>query len=353
MKINKLECVNFRNLSDICFLPNENINIIYGENAQGKTNLIEAIWLFTGAKSFRGNKDKELVNFTKEKAKLKLYFESENVEKEAEILIGLKRTAIFNNNKLSSPSLLAGKLKAIIFSPDDLLLVSGSPLLRRKFLDTAIFQIYPEYTEIMKNYVRAVSQRNYILKQIKKSGVFNSNIEDFEREIVFYGVKGLNYRKKYLELLRPFFKEKYDGISSKKETAEIEYVSTFNEENFETLLKEKRNEDISLCATSVGLHRDDLNFILQNKSAKSFSSQGQKRSIALSLKLSEAEVINKIYGEYPIALLDDVMSELDSERQSYLLKEIKSRQVFITCCDKNNIINESSSVFKMEKGNLI
>lgn len=351
MNIKSIEFTGYRNLEDGEIKPGKEMNVICGRNAQGKTNLIESIWLFTGAKSFRGNKDNEILGFGKNFSRLKMIFESFGVEKEAEIVIENKRKAKLNGNNLSSASLLAGNFCAVIFSPDDLSLISDGPQKRRKFLDTAISQIYPKYIEILRAYTRAVAQRNYLLKKLKSGEKIKYSLDDFENEIVNYGIKALEYRKKYVSLLKPYLKEIYSGISSGKEEAEINYVSTFSAENFREELKASRKEDTVNGYTGIGIHRDDLEFEINGISARNFGSQGQKRSLALCLKLSEAKVLKLKTGEYPVALLDDVMSELDSERQKFILNHIKGWQVFITCCDTENIkFLDEGKIFKMESG---
>ncbi len=336
MKVLNFKFKNFRNIQELEIIPESETNVICGENAQGKTNIIEAIWLFTGAKSFRTSKDNEFINFKKEKAVLSLKFLSEGVENEAEIVITDKRRVVLNNNKLASPSYLAGKFNAVIFSPNDLKLVSDGPSVRRKFLDIAIGQIYPSYIIILKDYMRAVAQRNKIIKDLKYDSTISIMLDVFEEEIAALGEKITEYRKNYIKLLEEFLPFVYNGISNGKEELNIKYVYSFNGDLKEQL-KQKRQEDMFSGVTSIGPHRDDIDFKINGISARKFASQGQKRSVALALKLSEAEVINKNVGEWPVILLDDVMSELDINRQNYILNHIKGMQSFITCCDEKNI----------------
>ncbi|MEE0945807.1 MAG: DNA replication/repair protein RecF [Acutalibacteraceae bacterium] len=351
MLIKSVSGVSFRNLLPFSFEPHEKMNIICGENAQGKTNIIEAIWLFTGAKSFRTNKDNELVKIGEEKSQLNISFIGENIEKEASIKIGQRRKAVLNEKKLNSASLLAGSFCAVIFSPDDLNLVSGSPEKRRRFLDIAISQIYPKYLETLKRYSRALAQRNYLLKKIKEENISEELLYPFEEELSITGKTIIKYRKRYLELAEEFIKEIYNGISDFKEEFSVIYSPVASEEELLNKIISNRKEDILSGFTTIGPHRDDIDFIINGLSVKAFGSQGQKRSVALSLKLSEAEVLYKTTGEYPVALLDDVMSELDPKRQEFILNHIRKMQVFITCCDPSNFKNlNDGKVFKVEKG---
>ncbi len=350
MIVLNLECKNFRNLEDVCINPCDSMNVICGENAQGKTNLIEALWLFTGAKSFRGGKDKDFVNFEKEKASLNLNFKSEGIENTAKIEISDKRTAFFNENKQKSVSSLAGKFNAIIFSPSDLQLISDGPSKRRKFIDTAIGQIYPTYISILKNYTRSVMQRNQIIKEFRYDSTISVLLDVFESEIAENGEKIINLRKRYLEALSEFLPKLYDGISNGKEILETKYLCN-SENNLAEKLKESRKEDMFSGVTSVGPHRDDIEFKINGISARSFGSQGQKRSVALAVKLAEAEVIRKKTGECPVILLDDVMSELDKTRQNFILNHIEGMQSFLTCCDESNIENlKSGKKFTVRNG---
>ncbi len=353
MLIKEIGGKNFRNLSPFNITPHKNMNIICGENAQGKTNLLEAIWLFTGAKSFRTNKDIELVKRDEIKSRINIKYESEQIEKESEILIEGRRKASINGKKLSSPSLLAGNFCAIVFSPDDLTLISGSPEKRRRFLDVAISQIYPKYLEILKRYVRALSQRNYLLKEIKAGKSERDMLLPFEEELALSGSNIIKYRIRYLEIAQDYITKIYKGISSYKETFRVEYLPVCAPEKLKEKLILSRNDDILSGFTSVGPHRDDLDFKIDEMSVRNFGSQGQKRSVALSLKLSEAEVLKKVTGEYPVALLDDVMSELDPARQNYVLNHISKLQVFLTCCDTANIINlNKGNIYEIKNGNI-
>lgn len=346
MKILSFSCSNFRNIKELSLDKLEEMNVICGENAQGKTNILEGIWLFTGIKSFRSSKDSAFVKFGCDKASLSVNFTAEGIENDAELAIKEHRTAVLNNNKLKSASLLAGKFKAIVFSPADLELVSGGPAVRRRFLDVAIGQLYPGFIGIAKNYARAVTQRNRIIKDYKYDSTLSVMLDVFEEEIAANGKKIIEFRKRYVSRLEEFLPEVYAGISCGKEILKTEYISCCESGELKEMLKSSRKDDMYTGSTSVGPHRDELDFKINGISARGFGSQGQKRSVALSVKLSEAEVIRKISGEYPVFLLDDVMSELDPDRQNYILNHIKGIQSFITCCDPSN-------AEKLKKGKLI
>mgnify|MGYP006324304045 FL=1 len=307
-----------------------------------------------GAKSFRGAKDEELKRFSCEKARLKIEFEAEKIEKSAQIEINEKRIACLNEKPLKSVSHLAGKFNAIIFSPTDLRLLSDGPKVRRKFLDMAICQLYPTYIEILRGYTKAVTQRNKILKDFKNNSSVLPLLDVFENEIALSGEKIIKYRLRYIEILKEFIPEIYKGISNGRENLEIEYISSNKSENLLTDLKNSRKEDMFTYKTSVGPHRDDLEFKINGISAKNFGSQGQKRSVALSLKLAEAEILKKNTGEYPICLLDDIMSELDPKRQNFILNHIKEMQTFLSCCDPETLKNlKEGKRFQIKSGEVL
>lgn len=354
MRIKSLKIENFRNIKNLEIFPSGEMNVIFGENAQGKTNIIEAIWLFTGAKSFRGAKDEELKRFESEKASLKLEFEAEKIEKTAQIEIKDKRNAFLNEKPLKSVSHLAGNFNAIIFSPADLRLLSDGPKVRRKFLDQAICQLYPTYIEILREYTKAVTQRNKILKDFKSNSSVLPLLDVFEEKIAQIGEKIIKYRLRYIEILKEFIPNIYKGISNGQENLEIEYISSKKTKNLLEELKNSRKEDMFTYKTSVGPHRDDLEFKINGISAKNFGSQGQKRSVALSLKLAEAEILNKKTGEYPICLLDDIMSELDPKRQNFILNHIKEMQTFLSCCDPETLKNlKEGKRFEIKNGEVL
>ncbi len=353
MIIKKLFLNGFRNLFIDELIPEEKINIICGDNAEGKTNIIEAIWLLTGAKSFRNVKDNELVNFESNFAEIKADFISGQIENNLFIKINEKRETHLNGKKQNLSADIVGKFCAVIFSPSDINLITDSPKIRRRFLDTAICQLYPKYIEILKNYNRAVQQRNNILRDCIKDASLRILLEGFEKSIIENGEKIVAYRKRYIELLNINAPKIYNDLSGNKEFLEIEYICSYKE-NFKNELLLCQKEDILRGVTTVGPHRDDILFKINGFSAKEYSSQGQKRSICLSLKIAESNIIEEVIGEKPVTLLDDVMSELDKGRQNYILNHIKDRQVFITCCDKSNFEDlEEGKVFFVKNGRII
>lgn len=346
MKINSIQIENYRNIKELK-LDFGDVNIIYGENAQGKTNLIEAIYLFTGAKSFRGTKDCDLINFNAEFAKLKIDFSGDGREKTAEILIKEKRSATLDGVKKSSASALGEDIKAVVFSPVHLSMVKDGPAERRKFIDNALCQIRGNYKNALKEYNRCLTQRNVLLKDLQKNPELQDMLYIWDRNFAKAGAKIIYQRQRYAEELLPFAKEIFLGLSGGAEELDIKLNGAFEyanltpgeiEKNLIKALEKSRTEDILNGASTIGPHRDDMDILINGRSARSFGSQGQQRSCVIALKLAESSLLKNLTDITPIALLDDVMSELDEKRQDYILNHIKEWQIFITCCDKNTVL---------------
>lgn len=345
MIVNALEFINYRNLSDNRIEPAEKVNVIYGNNAQGKTNLLEAVWLFSGGHSFRGAKDSELITFGKNKARLYLEFFSGKRDQKAEILYqNSKKEVIINNVKKSSAAFLSQHFSAVVFSPEHLTLIKNGPSLRRKFIDGSICQQDLRYAVRLNKYNQTLQQRNALLKEINKHKELKDTLEIWDDVLIDLGADIILKRLEFLDKLKVSAKELHEGISSGSEELEIKYCSSAikSEEKLSKCdiicllqkeFKRVRKEDIYLGVTNAGPHRDDLDFFINSKSARRFGSQGQQRSIVLSLKLSEARLMSEAFEEPPVVLLDDVMSELDTKRQDFLLKNTEDNQVFITCCE--------------------
>lgn len=360
MRISQLECENFRNLENNIFIPDKQVNVIYGKNAQGKTNLLEALWLFTGGKSFRGAKDGELVKFGSDHAKLHLLFFSQEREQEASISIQAgKKSVVINGIAQRSASTMIGKFCAVIFSPDHLSFIKEGPSFRRNFIDGALCQVKPVYVKLLYQYHRILNQRNALLKDIPRHSELLDTLDIWDEKLSYYGEQVSLERISYIQKLKEPVIEIYNGISQRKETIQICYHSGINNMTIEqclqgsmmSCLKKARNEDVACGFTTCGPHRDDLIITIDGVSARSFASQGQQRSAVLALKLAEAQLLKNSLGENPIVFLDDVMSELDFDRQDYLLNHLKDQQVFITCCDPENAGKEvQGKKFEMKNG---
>ncbi|MDD6807280.1 MAG: DNA replication/repair protein RecF [Oscillospiraceae bacterium] len=362
MRINSLELQNYRNIENINFEPSNGVNIIFGENAQGKTNIIEALWLFTGCKSFRGAKDKEIIKKDKTFSKININFYDDEREREAQITIEEKKQILLDGISYDSSNKIFGEFLGMIFAPSHLSLVQGGPIERRKFINMALCQLKPKYANILSDYNKILAQRNQLLKDINYHSELLDTLDIWDERLAIYGSAIIEQRKKYIEELYPFISSIYGGISNKKEEMTLFYETSNSFESnkreemkdeYLEFLKKSRKEDLFNKTTSVGPHRDDILIQLDNMSVKIYGSQGQKRSCALALKMSEAAVIKKITGKQPVAFLDDVMSELDQGRQDFILNHIEGWQVFITCCNPAEILRvKEGKVFEIKGGKL-
>ncbi len=361
MKINRITLENFRNIESLT-LDFDDVNIIWGENAQGKTNLIEALYLFTGSKSFRGTKDSQLIKFDCDKSSIEIDFLSNNRNQNARIEIKDKKKVTLNGIYKKSASDLGEEIKAVIFSPVHLSMIKDGPAERRKFIDTALCQIKANYRNLLKEYNRSLSQRNALLKKCEENPSAVSMLGVWNINLAKTGAKIIYQRLKYIESITPYLKDIFSGISSGKEEIELKYIGADEYEadinKIENQLLEKLKShtkiDIFNHTTTKGPHRDDIDILINGSNARIYGSQGQQRSCVLAIKLAEASLLKKMTGMQPIALLDDVMSELDEKRQDYILNHIKEWQVFITCCDKETILKlKQGKTFHIEKGRLL
>lgn len=345
MRVTRLSAVHFRNLDEIEIFPTDGVNIIYGENAQGKTNLLESIWMFTGCRSFRGAKDAELISLEDEAARLEMDFYGGGREQTAALLLNEKRNATLNGIGLPSAAKLVGEFRAVVFSPVHLSLVKDGPALRRRFLDLALSQLKPRYASVLTQYNRALAQRNILLKDIPYHAELLDTLEIWDDKLAVLGAQILYQRRCYVERMQKSAASFYHGLSRGREELELTYASSQESRTIGQLAQElreglgnARREDLKNGSTSLGPHRDDLEILVDHRPARIYASQGQQRSCALSMKLGEAALIREITGEQPVALLDDVMSELDAGRQDYILNHIEGWQVFITCCDPSSLL---------------
>lgn len=364
MNVKIFHAKTFRNLDDAQIKPCENVNMIYGENGQGKTNLIEGIWMFTGFKSFRTKRNSDLIAHGKEFFDISLDFFSENRDRHFEIKSSNQTQDFLTNNvKVKSNRSIIGEFLAVVFSPSHLNLIKGGPDEKRKFLDIAISQIKPSYARNISSYYKILKQKNAFLRDFKQQSFNGELLDVFDEKLSNYGSLIIKERKKYIEVLRECACEFYLGISDNREKITVNYsqfgLNDIKDENDEreillNLLKNSRDTDIKRMFTSKGPHRDDLDIKLNDMNIRNFASQGQQRSAALALKLGEAYIINKIKDEKAVILLDDVMSELDEKRQAYILKKLNDCQVFITCCEANQILKmKSGNCFEINNGKVV
>ena len=366
MVIERLELCNFRNIPESCLEPSEGINILLGENAQGKTNLMEAVWLCTGSRSFRGSRESQMVRFGDEFFRVDLSFRDKERTQNIRYSAGQHRRKVLLNGVPVRPAQLAGVFPAVVFDPTQMNIVREGPAERRQFLDAAICQLQPAYARYLAQYNKVLSQRNAILQDPDRCRQFAGTFDVWDEQLSRLGTILTIYRADYIRKLRPVAAEIYGGFTGYAESFAVDYESTVfsAEEQLETYddrlidlyrreMEQNRETDRKMRCTTKGVHRDDIAFQINELPVKSFGSRGQQRSCAVALKLGEARLLRGISGEAPVILLDDVMSELDQGRQDYILNQIRGFQVLITCCDASNTLRmESGSIFTVRAGSI-
>lgn len=357
MYVKKLKLLGFRNYKSEEFEFAPGTNILYGNNAQGKTNALEALYLFSIGKSFRTQQDRELINFSENFTRICVEFEDKIRANEIEILVrrDRKKQIKINDIPISKMGDLIGKFAVILFSPDELNLTKGSPNARRRFLDIAISQMRPKYYHILRRYNKVLEQRNNLIKKMRVSPDEKAKETFFvwNEKLAEYGMAIIDYRKSFVEKLNEYAKKIHFEISG--EEFLIKYKPAFSsKEEFYQKLENSIEKEIEQGFTLYGPHRDDIDILTEGKDIKTYGSQGQHRSAVLSLKLAQADIVFEDLGEYPVLLLDDIMSELDSDRRSYLVEKIKDKQVIITCTDADELATEvKPNLIHIQNGKII
>lgn len=355
MFIKSLELENFRNYEALKIEFNKGTNILYGDNAQGKTNILEAIYLSSTTKSHKGSKDKDIVHFEKEEAHIRTQIEKNGIVEKVDMHLRKNKTKgiAINNRKIKKAADLLGILNVVLFSPEDLGIIKNGPADRRRFVDMELCQLDKFYLYNLNNYNKIINQRNKLLKDMYMSPSLKDTLEVWDSQLVTYGIQIIERRNSFIDQLNEIIKEIHNKLSGGKEDIFIRYDFDVSPEEFEESLKNSQNKDMKFKQTSVGPHRDDIVFLIGGIDIRKFGSQGQQRTAALSLKLSEIEIVKEITKETPVLLLDDVLSELDSSRQNYLLNSIGEIQTIITCTGLDEFVNnrfEINKIFKIISG---
>lgn len=362
MEIKRLQLVNFRNYiqQDVSF--EKKINIFIGNNAQGKTSLLESIYVLSISKSHKTNKDKEMIKFNEPFAKINAFLEKNEELNELELIISRQgKKAIINSVEKPKISEYIGFFNVVMFAPEDLDIVKRDPSNRRKFLDVEIGQTSNLYVYELSQYNKLLRQRNEYLKQYYPGAPFDMTYLDvLTQQLAKFGTRILNKRLQFVEQLNKYASELHHHISNELETLEIKYESSYKESMTEAdilaLYKSCYQDDLRRGVTTIGIHRDDLTFFVNGIDVSRFGSQGQQRTTALAVKLSLIDFIKDATGYYPIVLLDDVLSELDDTRQTQLLDCIKDRvQTFVTTTNVSGIkddIIQKADLFQISQGQI-
>ena len=339
MIIESIKLKNFRSYRTKEFFLSPTTNVFFGNNAQGKTNVLEAVYVCALGKSFRSRKDVELVKFGEDFGIVDISFCDKNRRKNINFIVSSnsKKQIKINGIKQTKISDLLGNLFVVLFSPEDMNFAKGEPNERRRSFDLLISQLSPVYMHILQEYYKVLEQRNSLLKN-KERNIDYSELDVWDEKLAELNIKIKEIRKEYIEKIKPIFAKYHKEIANQKEDMLIKYRTQVegSKEEVEKALKDRRIQDLRRGFTSYGIHRDDYIFEINGLSLGLFGSQGQIRTAILSLKLAEKDLFYIEKGEMPILLLDDVMSELDGYRREYLYEKLKNCQVLITCTDKLN-----------------
>lgn len=367
MFIKSLKLTNFRSYDKAEINFCDRTNVIYGLNAAGKTNILEAVFLFCTGRSHRKALASELIKENEKYAKIEINFESNGRDFFGSFMISDEKKKLFRINEceIKKMSELSNYINIVMFSPEDLYLIKGFPAERRRFLDMSVSQLKPVYIGILNEYLKILSQRNALLKKINLNESKIDMLDVWDSYFCDLCARIAIYRFEFLEELKISLYKIYKDISS--EELKIKYLSNFYDdfknncmyENIKKKIEERllatRKRDIETGTTQIGVHKDDILFFINKKEVRKFASQGQQRSIVLSMKLALSELIKEQKGDYPIILLDDITSELDEKRRSYLNGSIENKQTIITCTDKENSVKNDVKYFhvinkKIEEG---
>ena len=368
MRLNKLYLKNYRNYEELNIEFSKNLVIFLGENAQGKTNLLESIYVLAMTRSHRTSSEQELIGWTDDQAMIQGEITKGSSTLPLEILLSKKgRKTKINHIEQKKLSTYVGQMNVILFAPEDLSLVKGSPQIRRKFLDMELGQINPIYLYDLVQYQAILKQRNQYLKQLnEKKQTDLLYLDILSEQLAAFGSKVLKARAQFVKRLEFWANSLHQQITHQKEQLEIEYLTAVDslethtqeqiQEQFLALLNQNKKKDLFRGTTTVGPHRDDLSFFINQKNVQTYGSQGQQRTTALSVKLAEIDLIKEETGEYPILLLDDVMSELDDNRQLHLLETIEGKvQTFLTTTTLDHVKNKMTVdpvIFYVQQGKL-
>ncbi len=369
MIIDRITADGYKNLCEVDIKPDKCMNVFCGDNAQGKTNLIEAVWLMTGCRSFRGTRDRDFIGFTKDKACVNVdYTDSFRPMK---IGFEVKKQSIrdkivtLNGVRLPLLSRLFGNLKCVVFTPEDLFIAKGSPDNRRSFIDLSASQLKSSFVHALNKYDNLLSQRNALIKEIGFGNGSTDDLDIWDTQLAKTGAYITVIRDTYCNNLNEYTESLYNKITDGKEKMKLYYQSTIYRnlngskdydgelaDIYYKKLKDTVRDDIRAGYTLHGIHRDDVITTVNGLSTRDFGSQGQQRSVALVMKIAQADIIRDQTGDAPVMLLDDVLSELDTQRQGFVLKNTDGIQVMITCCDSRVIGDSAGKIFSVKGGRI-
>ena len=342
MYIESIELNNYRNYRKLKVEFGKNTNILYGNNAQGKTNILESIYMAATTKSHRGTKDRDIIRIGEDESHIRLFLRKRDVSHKIDMHLRKSKNkgVAIDGIAIRRATELYGLLNVIFFSPEDLSIIKNGPAERRRFMDLELCQISRLYYQNLASYNKILNQRNNLLKQIYYNKSLIDTLDVWNIQLVDYVSKIIKERKNFIDMMNDIICDIHSRLTGGREKLEIVYEYNVNENNFEDVLREKLETDLKYSSTQAGPHRDDISFLINGIDARKYGSQGQQRTVALSLKMAEIKLVKKIISDNPILLLDDVMSELDTDRRNALIDEIKDIQTIITCTGYDEFIKE-------------
>lgn len=357
MIIKSIELTNFRNYETLKLEFSDGVNILYGDNAQGKTNILEAIYVSATTKSQKGSKDREMIRLEEEDAHIRMYLQRDGIEHKIDLHLrkGKTKTAAIDGLAIHKSSELFGLLHVISFSPEDLGIIKNGPAERRRLIDMELCQLDKIYLYDLSNYNKILNQRNALLKQLGTNYNLSDTLSVWDEQLVEYGKKVIDARKRFIAELDAIVGPVHHHLSGGKEQLSIRYEPSIEPEQFMERLVANRERDFYTKTTNIGPHRDDISFYLGALDIRKYGSQGQQRTSALSLKLAEIDLVRKTIKDDPVLLLDDVLSELDRNRQKQLLDSIQEIQTVITCTGLEEFVKErvhSDRIYHVVKGSI-
>lgn len=353
MIVESLKLQNYRNYEYLNMNFDEKINIIYGDNAQGKTNILESMYVCATSKSHRGSKDREIIRFDNDESHIKVNVRKNDMNYRIDMHLKKNKPKgiAVNGIPIKRAVELFGILNIVFFSPEDLNIIKNGPSERRRFIDMELSQLDKIYLDCLINYNKVVNQRNSLLKEYAFSGRDDiiSSLDIWDMQLVKYGNDVIKSREKFVKEINDLVKSIHTKLSGDREQLEIIYEPCVKEQDFESELVRVRDRDLKFKCTNIGPHKDDMCFLINGMDVRKYGSQGQQRTAALSLKLAEIELVKQIIHDTPVLFLDDVLSELDSRRQNFLLDSIGNIQTMITCTGLDEFINNRFSINKIFK----
>ena len=355
MIIESIELKNYRNYKNLQLELSPGTNIFYGDNAQGKTNILESVYVCCTTKSHKGSKDKEMIRFGEDEAHIKLTVRKQDVPYRIDMHLKKNKTKgiAVDGIPIRKASQLFGLVNVVFFSPEDLNIIKNGPSERRRFIDMELCQLDKVYVHSLVQYNKVLLQRNKLLKELGFHPEYEATLDVWDEQLVRFGKEVIKARRAFIDQLGDIIKELHTKLSGGKENIEVIYDPDTEEEELEAAVRKSRQQDMKQKTTLAGPHRDDISFVVNGIDIRRFGSQGQQRTAALSLKLSELELVKKISRDDPVLLLDDVLSELDSSRQNQLLDAIQDIQTMITCTGLEDFVNHRfhiDKIFKVEEG---